>query len=164
MRERIAIIGIACVLLSSCYAPLQTEEYGNGTNLRWDIPDTGSTTVASVLDFVAQHVAYATDIENHSEREYWQTPQETYASDLGDCEDYVILAMYLLRSELGIESRMIRGWNSEEGHAWIEIEGRWWDVELGGVYLQHKYFDTWPHRRESLGYGEVMYRAEIVKE
>ena len=37
----------------------------------------------------------------HDEREYWQSPDQTYQWRSGDCEDFAILALYMIRQELG---------------------------------------------------------------
>lgn len=158
---KLLVVGLAVALLVSCYAPMQPE-YGDGTDLRWDIPELGFTNVYEVMEFVAQHVAYSSDREANGKDDYWQSPGETYHSQIGDCEDYTILAMYLLHVELGVESHMVRGWNTKGGHTWIEIYGTWWEPQRGAA-PGRDYFYKWPLYREQIDYGEAMYRADVVK-
>lgn len=53
---------------------------------------------------VNAHVAYRRDAENYGVVDYWATPQEILARRAGDCEDYAILKMALLR-EIGVAER-----------------------------------------------------------
>ena len=50
---------------------------------------------------VNAHIVYKRDAENYGVVDYWATPQEILDRRSGDCEDYAILKMALLR-ELGV--------------------------------------------------------------
>lgn len=155
------------VLVSACYwtpdGPLEPS-YGDGSDYRWDLPEHDFNHEWDVMLFVASHVSYMRDIDNQGKGEYWQTPAETYYSGVGDCEDYTILAMYLLYTELGVESNMILGWPNSggEGHAWVEIGEHWWEPQVGLIYHKEE-FDLWSKNREVVSYGEAMYRAKNTK-
>ena len=41
------------------------------------------------------------------ENDYWQLPEETYNLKTGDCEDYCIMFMYLLKTKLNIETSLV---------------------------------------------------------
>jgi predicted transglutaminase-like cysteine proteinase len=53
-----------------------------------------------VFAWIQNNYCYAYD-----EKEYWQHPQETLERMEGDCEDWTILSIWLLKS-IGIEAEM----------------------------------------------------------
>ena len=57
--------------------------------------------VRSVNVLVNRYVAYRRDIDNYGVIDHWATPREMLERRSGDCEDYAILKMALLR-ELGV--------------------------------------------------------------
>ena len=72
-----------------------------------------------VNDFI-NRLPSITDIEHWKVVDYWATPAEMFASDGGDCEDFVI-AKYFTLKELGVpieRLRMVyvRTWRSSEAH------------------------------------------------
>lgn len=57
--------------------------------------------MAFIHTFVISYIQYAEDIDVYGTRDYWATPAETLARRRGDCEDFAILELMLLK-ESGI--------------------------------------------------------------
>lgn len=120
--KRIILIMFAVMLLVSCRAGL----------FEFDIPRLGFTSIESVLSWTSTNIRYAPDARMHYPRlEYWQSPDQTYLWRAGDCEDYTILAMYFMHTELFLEPRMVAGWSYSKGHAWLRVNGRDYDPQNG---------------------------------
>jgi len=158
------LIILSIAVLAGCSNVFGPEEitYGDGTGYTYDIPDHGFETVEEVLFFVEDRISYENDPSGVGVRDYWKNPAETYYSGKGDCEDFTILAMYLIYQELGIEGNMIIGVNEDSGHAWLEVNGVWWEPQKGGRNVDRQGFDRWPNR-ERVSYGEAMYRGQVTK-
>lgn len=62
--------------------------------------------IAFVHKFVISNIEYADDTKTYGVNDYWATPSETLARRRGDCEDFAILEMMLLR-ESGISGANI---------------------------------------------------------
>lgn len=58
--------------------------------------------VQEILDYVALNMTYKDE-----KNDYWQLPEQSYNWKTGDCEDYCIFMMYLLKEKLGIDSELI---------------------------------------------------------
>jgi predicted transglutaminase-like cysteine proteinase len=56
------------------------------------------TTLERVNLWVNRRIAYADDERNYRQRDFWATADETVARGSGDCEDYAILKMHMLRA------------------------------------------------------------------
>ena len=70
----------------------------------------------SLYDFVCRTIDYRRDIG-----EFWQTPSETLASELGDCEDTSLLLCSLLRNAINADVAL--GSFQGYGHAWCQLNG-----------------------------------------
>jgi predicted transglutaminase-like cysteine proteinase len=57
-----------------------------------------ATTLERVNLWVNRQIAYADDERNYQQRDFWATADETVARGSGDCEDYAILKMHMLRA------------------------------------------------------------------
>lgn len=72
---------------------------------------TKSTNEAELLEhvnlFVNHRVAYRADDRNHSERDIWSSASETLARGSGDCEDFAILKLQLLRAA-GLDGKRMK--------------------------------------------------------
>jgi len=77
---------------------------------------------AAVRDWVSSNIGYAYDTSVHG-REYWQLPRETLQRRTGDCEDFSLLLVSLLRATGYSEDRVfvVIGRKSEGYHAWVRI-------------------------------------------
>jgi transglutaminase-like putative cysteine protease len=119
----------------------------------------------ALKDWVATNIKYPPDDANgdgdpdydyikHSKWEYWQLPKETLQLKTGDCEDYSILLVSLLRAAGWSQNDVyvVLGRNSEgKGHAWVKIKinlllgSVWYNLEpqVGGWNIFDVAFDTW---------------------
>ncbi len=61
----------------------------------------------TINDFYNQHVAYAEDIDNWGQTDYWASPLEMLGKGAGDCEDYVI-GKYFTLTSLGVPDAKLR--------------------------------------------------------
>lgn len=97
----------------------------------WLIPD-----LIELREWVASNIKYKYDIEVHGANDYWQLPRETIILGTGDCEDFAILLVSLLRAN-GYGSKdvyVLAGPSTSGGysHAWIVVKtdlGIWWTIE-----------------------------------
>ena len=55
------------------------------------VKDTYDETALELLKYVKKRLTYVGDFNTHKMAEHWQTPEETYQSKKGDCEDGAIL-------------------------------------------------------------------------
>jgi len=53
--------------------------------------------------YVLKDIKYQFDLASGS-NDYWQTPEQTYTLQTGDCEDMAILLMYILKDKLNTDS------------------------------------------------------------
>ncbi|NOQ31389.1 MAG: hypothetical protein GQ570_09725 [Helicobacteraceae bacterium] len=65
-------------------------------NLRDELPKDELIKIKKVNDYFNK-VGYSTDISLYNQKDYWATPNEFLAKNLGDCEDYVIAKYFALR-------------------------------------------------------------------
>ncbi len=66
-----------------------------------------ATTLERVNLWVNRQIAYADDERNYRQRDFWATADETVARGSGDCEDYAILKMHMLRAA-GIDGERMK--------------------------------------------------------
>jgi transglutaminase-like putative cysteine protease len=64
----------------------------------------------AIKDWVSGNIKYAHDSDRHGRPEYYQLPRETIQSGYGDCEDYAILMVSLLRAA---------GWQADRAYVTI---------------------------------------------
>jgi PKD repeat protein len=97
----------------------------------WIIPD-----IVELRDWVAGNIKYSYDSQAHGTNDYWQLPRETISLKTGDCEDFAILLVSLLRANgYGSSDVYVMGGSSTSGgpgHAWVVVKmefGLWWTIE-----------------------------------
>src|SRR3546814_7137241 len=56
--------------------------------------------LARVNQWVNREIAYIGDDRNYRQRDYWATAEQTIARGKGDCEDFAILKMQMLRADV----------------------------------------------------------------
>ena len=117
--------------MSCCY--LQ-EDHSKYINKEYTVNAGPFYSVMDVIGFTAYYVSY-------EENKPAQTPSVTFNRRLGDCEDYCILAMYLIKRDIGIIPRM---GICDLSHTFIEIHGVFYEPQNGTeVTLFYKeYFNT----------------------
>ena len=91
----------------------------------------------------------------HDMNEYWQSPDQTYQWRSGDCEDFAVLMMYMIRQELGGWPELGKGKYYGTGHGWVVYEGRWFEAQYGRDVTND------PNYRlaETVSYGVTMWRS-----
>ena len=65
-----------------------------------------AATLERVNLWVNRKIAYVDDDRNYQQRDFWATADETMARGSGDCEDYAILKMHMLRAAGIADDRM----------------------------------------------------------
>lgn len=111
---------------------------------------------AEVLRRVNRHVnqlvAYRADTVTYGQRDYWASAAETIANKAGDCEDYAILKMHMLRAA-GISGdkmrlMLLRDLAGNADHAFLVVSGTEGDQVLDNnidrVYAAHEAVDLRP--------------------
>ncbi len=116
---------ILLLLLTGCILPVELEPY---------------ETIQDVFDWVSDNIEYSLD--NHEE---WQSPKQTVELGTGDCEDFVILAMYLLNRDFGYLPDMIIGVSIATGnaHCWLSLNDVWYEIQLSGMDVTEIYDATY---------------------
>ena len=66
-----------------------------------------ATRLKAVNDFYNQRLAYAEDIDNWGQVDYWASPLESLGKGAGDCEDYAI-GKYFTLTSLGVPHARLR--------------------------------------------------------
>ena len=118
---KIAGLLLISIIIMSCSYPELPLIYGDE-----EIPDLDLESPHDVFAWTARNITYARD-----DGDEWQAPQYTYEVGHGDCEDYCLLALYLLYREFGIQATMMFGNDNTGtmGHFWIELDGEWWEPQ-----------------------------------
>jgi hypothetical protein len=57
--------------------------------------------IKDILEYLSNNIQYKDE-----KNDYWQLPEETITKGTGDCEDFCILFMYLLKNKLEIENSL----------------------------------------------------------
>jgi predicted transglutaminase-like cysteine proteinase len=90
-----------------------------------------ATQVARVNRSVNQRIRYVSDLEQHGVADRWSSPLATMAVGRGDCEDYAILKLAVLRHQ-GVAAEdlklvLVRDRAVRQDHAvlMVRIENRW---------------------------------------
>lgn len=95
----------------------------------------------ALRDWVGKNIQYAYDSEIYGTDEYWQFAKETLSRRTGDCEDYAILLVSLLRVSGYSENDVyvVLGRNEKgEHHAWVKI-----NLGIVGWYNLEPQKDGW---------------------
>jgi hypothetical protein len=149
------LIVTVAVLLAGCSAWWVEDTY----DPVFDIPAIIVTDVTDVLLLVTDRILYVNDTI-HDKDEYWQSPDQTWTWQTGDCEDFVILAMYFLHREFGGWPELAGGWYDDgvtSGyHGWLMYEGRQYEPQTGMDVTD----DPAYRLQRTISYGETMWRAE----
>lgn len=101
---------------------------------------------------VNQTIAYRADTTTYGQRDYWASAAETIANKAGDCEDYAILKMHMLRAAGVSASKMrlmlLRDLAGNADHAFLVVSSAAGDQVLDNnidrVYAAHEAVDVRP--------------------
>jgi hypothetical protein len=103
---------------------------------------TGVTTVDEAYMWVVRNIEYAVVFRYRT-----QSPEETFASRRGDCDDKALLLMYILWEELGVDSELvaveIEG-ARHDGHAFVRVGDR---VYGAGPYKDNPVVGVWSREK-----------------
>ena len=82
--------------------------------------------LARVNQWVNREIAYVGDDRNYRQRDFWATAEQTIARGKGDCEDFAILKMQMLRAA-GIDPErmklvLLRDLAANADHAFLLVE------------------------------------------
>lgn len=83
--------------------------------------------VRGVMDWVSEWLTFESDNGDLSVAQPW----ETYETGKGNCEDYTILAMYLLKRDIGVDSGMAVLLTSRGFHSMVAVDGDIWEPQIG---------------------------------
>jgi hypothetical protein len=122
---------LSCELISTCEKddPLKNVQVGKMDNYSFD------NDIAINHPNDAMYYLY-TNITNKDEsKDYWQLPEETYQLKTGDCEDFCILFMFLLKTKLNLDTNLIMIKNSRTGAVHTVV----YPLYLGG---ENWYYET----------------------
>ncbi len=148
---------LAIAPLTNCEKAIYIPEIDWGNNIEFDVPkiEYEDRNIEGVLKWVSDNIEYRSDFQLYSTLEYWATPEETFKKKAGDCEDFAILDLYLLKRDLDIEGKLVIGISkysyNYQGHAWLEIDGQYFDG-LSGESSEFPNYDI----DSELSYEEVM--------
>lgn len=131
----------------------------------WDVSDTydpqfpevlpiGATTPLDIGVWLSHNIRYTGD-DIHDKTEYWQSPDQTYRWRCGDCEDYAILMLYMLHTELGGWPALAVGRYDDSGHGWVLWEGRQYEPQTGRDVTEDPHYTL----RETVPYGVALWRS-----
>ena len=120
------------------------------------------------LKFVKSTIKYKGDLETHKMTEFWQHPEETYQTKVGDCEDGALLIASLLRIA-GVPAYKVKicaGWvktaDTRGGHCYVIYlaeDDNWYVLDwcYYGTESQTN-FKKIPHKDNS-NYEEIWWTA-----
>ena len=99
-----------------------------------DTPYPHFKTPKDALQWVSRNIKYVGDPVAHNSLEYWQGPLETIQRGTGDCEDYAILAGWLLLKNFNINTSIIIAQNvDKQGHAMLLYDNKWLSPQAYGL-------------------------------
>lgn len=82
--------------------------------------------LARVNQWVNREIAYVNDDRNYRQRDFWATAEQTIARGSGDCEDFAILKMQMLRAAGVDPDRMklvlLRDLAANSDHAFLLVQ------------------------------------------
>lgn len=119
------LFSLLLILFVSCVTvPKNIENY------EYDFPNDlpKFRTVQQAATWVAQYMEYKKDFG-----ETWQPPEVSYKRGKGDCEDHVILFLYLVENKIGIDDTFLVSFRTDKGtyHAMAEVNGVLWETTNG---------------------------------
>jgi len=158
--NRIGLLAIAFIVLAVAvciivFALDGCANYYDPLRVFDEIPDLGIQTVQDAMDWVADEIWYVSDEIHYPQLEYWQSPLQTYVWRTGDCEDYAILALYLIHRDVGIDGELARGSYDGIGHGWVLVAGHQWEPQTAVIVDNNPLY----YLSSTISYDEVIERA-----
>lgn len=112
--------------------------------------------VASISDYIRNNILYAYDKDVHNKEDYWQTPEETYNLQTGDCEDIALFFAYFVYNQLGMDCKiaLLKLIGRDKYHATPYFEGECFKASVNRWYTEEE-MKLWKIR-DILTYGKAM--------
>jgi hypothetical protein len=81
-------------------------------------------TIQEAADWVYDNVTYTSDWKQYGFMDYWASPEQTLKLLKGDCEDYGILFLYIVKTRFDIEGTLevVYYPQVEVGHAYGKVD------------------------------------------
>jgi len=145
MKRALFIVSVFLVI--SCVQPIYDFD---------EIPNLGIQTIQDAMNWVSWEINWVSDDIHYPADEYWQSPAQTYVWRSGDCEDFCILVMYLIHRDVGIDGKMCVGMCYGGLHAWVWVDGHYWEPQWGRIVDDNLEFTN---PAVMLDYDEVIERS-----
>ena len=149
---RLTFVVVLIVLLAACQPWWNVSDFHDPQFP--EILPIGAGSPTDIGLWLRANIDYVSDAI-HDEREYWQSPDQTYQWRSGDCEDFAILAMYMIRQELGGWPELGAGKYDGTGHGWVVYEGRWYEAQTGRDVTDDSHYTL----DYTVSYGVAMWRS-----
>lgn len=104
MKKLCILITLLCCLLN--YSCDRCPDIGSLDNYYFE-NNIEITDEYDAIGWIKENIKLKYDIDVHKVADYWQLPETTVLLGTGDCEDIVILFMYLLKTYLNIDSYFV---------------------------------------------------------
>lgn len=91
-------------------------------------------TIMQACDWVHQNIGYETDQVQYNRTDYWASPDETYKSRKGDCEDFCILLMAIIYNDFNVKAELIIINNETHAIVYLWPMSKYYDP-VKGIYL-----------------------------
>jgi len=122
-------------------------------------------TIEMLSTLVYYRTKYVRDPEVYGMLNVWQTPERTYNLRTGDCEDFSILTMYLVKKYLNRQCSIIRLRREDGGHAILKVYGkdREYYVDYKYIYSDLSSFTKKGYSvKEEVAYEEAMWICQMM--
>jgi len=144
---------LLCVLALAACAPWWNVDADYDPQFPEILP-IGATCPEDIGAWLNVNIQYVSD-DIHDTWEYWQSPDQTYQWRSGDCEDFVLLAMYMIHTELGGWPELAGGAYYGTGHGWVLYEGRQYEAQGGRDVTADPHYSL----EFTVSYGVALWRS-----
>lgn len=83
--------------------------------------------IENVNTWCYNKIQYVSDKESTGYDEFFKTPERTLKDKTGDCDDYAILLLYIVKQRFNIEGEFISVKTENSFHAIARINGKFYD-------------------------------------
>jgi len=131
------------------------------------------TEFGAIQEWINSNISYAEDLTVHGTGEYFQYPSETITLKTGDCEDYAILFVTLLRA-YGVPADSVyavAGYGLHVGHVWVaenyrygywryiepQSTGGTWEDWIKGVHVDERAYYQYIYQYNPVYFNDQTY-------
>jgi hypothetical protein len=158
MKLRLPMLLATILLFSSC--GLLAPYFSLLEDWSYSFNDGGLSfaSLQGICTWTTMNVAYDTDLDQWGYSEYWASPEQTFASRKGDCEDKTLLFMYFAyTTRLAADPLLVAVLKTPTlGHALVKVDNMYYDPTFG---TWGPWSDLTDPVMYTLNYGEAMYVA-----